>query len=69
MSEQKMREGWKLLPVEPTPEMIDAIRNGYGWKAAYSAMLAAAPEPPRADTYVAPSGCQRVNCKVCGGGS
>jgi len=44
-------EGWKLVPVEPTPEMLAAWRGaqpkGYGTglsvKAGYRAMLAAAP--------------------------
>lgn len=42
-------EGWKLVPVEPTPEMIDAI-DRVMWpgasEKAYRAMLAAAPCPP-----------------------
>ena len=40
-------EGWRLVPVEPTPEMLDAWpnhRHGAGHEAAiYRAMLAAAP--------------------------
>ena len=49
---------WKLVPVEPTPEMDNAARDwsvskygrGIGNDAAhgcYSAMLAAAPQPPK----------------------
>ena len=44
-------EGWRAVPVEPTPEMIAAAYGNYlrgtergNWKA----MLAAAPEPPLA---------------------
>lgn len=53
-------EGWKLVPVEPTPEMIGAwyrYKNGHHWPddpapedtsdyGAYRAMLAASPTPP-----------------------
>ena len=55
-------EGWKLVPVEPTPKMKEAgsagvCANDYDDKdvftrvaeAAYSAMLAAAPQPPEAN--------------------
>ena len=49
---------WKLVPVEPTPEMVDAAWDSkgadyVGWAKyihrasdAYSAMLEAAPQPP-----------------------
>jgi hypothetical protein len=53
--------GWKLVPVEPTPEMLSAVgmMDGYDWHAPgcspdadhanwYSAMLAAAPAAPQA---------------------
>ena len=50
-------EGWKLVPVDPTDEMIFTIRETC-WKASggqlpayrevYAAMLAAAPEAPEA---------------------
>lgn len=41
-------EGWKLVPVEPTPEMIGKGIIAYDGKceSAYRAMLAAAPSPP-----------------------
>lgn len=53
-------EGWRLVPVEPTPEMLGAwyrYKNGHRWPGeepardtsdvgAYEAMLAAAPRPP-----------------------
>ena len=36
-------EGWRLVPVEPTQEMIDAMRSSVWLPACYRAMLAAAP--------------------------
>lgn len=39
-------EDWQLVPVEPTPEMTQAATHsavGFGTRAAYQAMLAAAP--------------------------
>ena len=54
-------DGWKLVPVEPTPKMIDATwyheidmscgieSQGARNKRIYEAMLAAAPEAPAAD--------------------
>lgn len=40
-------DGWKLVPVEPTPEMKFAGWGShiFGRTTAYAAMLAAAPEP------------------------
>ena len=41
-------EGWQLVPVEPTIEMVQAATNsavGFGTRAAYQAMLSAAPNP------------------------
>ena len=43
--------GWKLVPVEPTPEMLKAAKDstwigGHYSSMAYRAMLAAAPEAP-----------------------
>lgn len=46
---RKAREGWKLVPVEPTDEMINAgdhFMDGLSRLGdAYEAMLAAAPTP------------------------
>lgn len=46
-------EGWTLVPIEPTPEMIDAgrlarmnIAGGYDGPSSWEAMLAAAPSAP-----------------------
>ena len=51
-------DGWKLVPVEPTPEMARALESNIAeclpasdvhvanWRDAYRAMLAAAPTPP-----------------------
>ena len=49
-------QGWKLVPVEATDDMEVAAENEYeqkpsyfpDWKSAYSAMLAAVPQPPEA---------------------
>ena len=40
---------WKLVPVEPTPEMIDAWNNDDSdeFRHAYHAMLEAAPQQPK----------------------
>lgn len=41
-------DGWQLVPVEPTIEMVQAATYksvGFGTRAAYRAMLAAAPKP------------------------
>ena len=41
-------EGWRLVPAEPTIEMVQAATHsavGFGTRAAYQAMLAAAPKP------------------------
>ena len=41
-------ERWQLVPVEPTIEMVQAATHsavGFGTRAAYQAMLAAAPKP------------------------
>jgi len=39
------REGFVLVPVEPTPEMVDAARSLTSWPdGVYRAMLAAAPK-------------------------
>ena len=40
-------DGWQLVPMEPTIEMVQAATHnsvGFGTRAAYSAMLAAAPK-------------------------
>lgn len=48
-------EGWKLVPVEPTPEIIRAAGKTHclptdGWEIRiYQSMLAAAPQPPTAE--------------------
>ena len=43
-------QGWKMVPVEPTREMIDAMPpvEETGYWAMYEAALAAAPQPPEA---------------------
>ena len=59
---------WKLVPVEPTPEMLSAVgmMDGYDWHAPgcspdadhanwYSAMIAAAPAVPQAEPKPTPA--------------
>lgn len=42
------REGWVLVPVEPTQAMMDAMQSGAWMPGNYRAMLAARPDPERA---------------------
>lgn len=42
---QAVPEGWQLVPVEPTEEILRAIRSCVLVESCYSAMLAAAPKP------------------------
>ena len=47
MKHLEITEGWQLVPVEPTIEMVQAATHsavGFGTRAAYKAMLAAAPK-------------------------
>ena len=51
MSEYNVPEGWKLVPEEPTPQMLDEIHlvsefTGKALTTRYRAMLAAAPAAP-----------------------
>lgn len=39
------REGWQLVPVEPTNAMLDALEEGGCSEGNYKAALAAAPKP------------------------
>ena len=50
-----MKTRWKLVPVEPTPEMIDAWNNDDSgeFRHAYRAMLESAPTPAEAPADVA----------------
>ena len=46
--QQGVPDGWQLVPEEPTLEMVRAATHsavGFGTRAAYQAMLAAAPKP------------------------
>ena len=46
-AEMVVPEGWQLVPVEPTIEMVQAATHsavGFGTRAAYQAMLSAAPK-------------------------
>lgn len=50
--QEQVPEGWVLLPVFPTVEMREAIRNHTGGsflrsKDAYAEMLSVAPQPPK----------------------
>ena len=42
-------DGWKLVPVEPTEDMIDAMKSSAWMPGNYRAMLSAAPLPPADD--------------------
>ena len=66
--------GWKLVPVEPTPEMLSAVgmMDGYDWHAPgcspdadhanwYSAMIAAAPAAPQAEPKPTPASDDDLN--------
>lgn len=68
-------QGWRMVPEEPTPEMVDSFENSMecattyvrNFKAAYCAMLAAAPQPPaQAEPKPAAPGtyppCAGMNC-------
>lgn len=49
---RKAHEGWKLVPVEPTTEMLEEIWlderfKEVAMKRRYQALLAAAPTPPK----------------------
>ncbi|WP_145503980.1 hypothetical protein [Yersinia vastinensis] len=49
LNSPEIPEGWKLVPIEPTQNMVDAHIIGMqlaGFSRAYRAMLAAAPEKP-----------------------
>lgn len=60
LSAPAVPEGWKLVPIEPTPEIIEAMRNGpadYHFRdiydqinAAYCRAIAAAPQPQEPQT-------------------
>lgn len=49
LNSPEVPEGWKLVPIEPTQNMVDAHISGMqlaGFSRAYRDMLAAAPEKP-----------------------
>jgi len=71
---QPVPAGWKLVPVEPTPEMLSAVgmMDGYDWHAPgcspdadhanwYSAMIAAAPAAPQAEPKPTPASGNDLN--------
>ena len=51
LAQQVEQQGWKRVPVEPTPEMLKAPPNAWeaDAKITYAAMLAAAPAPQAQD--------------------
>lgn len=56
--------GWKLVPVEPTQAMMDAMQSS-GWlPGCYRAMLAAAPQPPAPGCKATKRG-EHVVCDDC----
>lgn len=46
-------QGWRLVPVEPTNEMVSAMWDWGTKKSEWNAILAAAPQPPQADALAA----------------
>lgn len=62
LAQHREQQGWKRVPVEPTPEMLKAPPNAWeaDAKITYAAMLAAAP-PPQAQ-----QGEQQPVCHGCG---
>lgn len=61
-------EGWKLVPIEPTPEMRDAITSGIRHDhmvKVYQDMLEAAPTPSAVNQAQQP-GQDAEPCKTCG---
>ncbi|HGH0375284.1 TPA: hypothetical protein ACJHE1_004376 [Yersinia enterocolitica] len=49
LNSPEIPDGWKLVPIEPTQNMVDAHISGMqlaGFSRAYRDMLAAAPEKP-----------------------
>lgn len=53
---QAVPQGYKLVPVEPTPEMKERSQRAMlwaGWDAAYAELLNAAPTPPAQQTQAA----------------
>ena len=49
LNSPEVSDGWKLVPIEPTQNMVDAHISGMqlaGFSRAYRDMLAAAPEKP-----------------------
>ncbi len=46
---QAAPEGWRLVPAEPTEEMVTAGQESFGVHDCYYAMLSAAPPPPERD--------------------
>jgi len=54
--------GWKLVPVEPTKEMLEAMVSSAWLPGCYRAMLAAAPQPQPVAQPLQASECEWTNC-------
>ena len=67
-AQSKPTKGWKLVPVNPTPDMLNAADNFRGkfyvWKDIWSAMLSAAPTT-EALVQVGPCTCSDHECGQC----
>ncbi|WP_155720395.1 hypothetical protein [Burkholderia anthina] len=62
-------EGWKLMPVDPTVEMLTFVYDPGADDTPserYAALLAAAPQPPSADAAAAPADVQAVEAVAIG---
>lgn len=65
MQSASLPNGWKLVPVEPTPEMLDAVSWPGIANFTYSAMLEAAPEAPAVQSSNWCAGCTPDDCPGC----
>lgn len=63
---QAAPDGWRLVPVKPTPEMINAgvaaRRSGGTSDEVYMAMLSAAPPPPEREPHPPTRHCMCADC-------
>lgn len=53
VKQQALPDGWRLVPVEPTPEMLNAMQSSKWPPEQYRRMLAAAPQPAEQSSGVA----------------
>lgn len=71
---QAAPDGWRLVPVEPTEEMVTAGQESFGVHDCYYAMLSAAPPPTEREPRcwcetcrpITPSDMRFIVCPDCG---